>query len=97
MLARLSNYRDNKKINITTIRDFMDYQLTKQNIEVVRSSKNKFKIYNRNKYDVKGISFVVDSGCKILINKEYNYKTIGKELIFWLDIGKEEAIEVEII
>lgn len=96
MLARLAKYRDRHKINITTIRDFMDYQIAKEKIKVIVVSKHKYSIHNQNEYDIKGISFSVEAGSKIRVNKKYDSKRVGKELIFWFDMSGGEEVEVEI-
>lgn len=96
MLERVSKYRDRQKINITTISDFMDYQIAKERVKVIPVSQNKYSIHNQNEYEIKGISFSVGTGSKIRINKKYDSKLVGEELIFWFDMSEGEKVEVEI-
>lgn len=56
MLSKLSYYRDKKKLHLTTISDFLDYQLLIENIHIAYGS-NQILITNNNFENIDGFTF----------------------------------------
>ncbi len=95
-LKKLSQYRAEKKIWLTTIREFMSYRERLEGIKYEIAEASKIKISNSGKEIVRGITFSaraknVDAGTKDISKKIFN-----DELIFWFDINPGENIIISL-
>jgi len=92
MLKRMAKYRDNGKIYFTTIKNYLDYQVKLENIELNFLPDNSLLIINNNDEEIKGLSFAVESENINIDRLGKNYKNDGDDLIFWIDISANDTI-----
>jgi hypothetical protein len=93
VLEMFAAYRDSGWINSTTVSSLLDYWLACENINFEYTGSTTVKITNRNKSDLKGISFAVNAK-KILSDKKINQKFFDGDLIFWFDMKAGESVDV---
>lgn len=90
-LELLKKYKDKGLIYITTIGNFLDYQLALKNIEIKVLSNKKVLIKNNNIFDIKGLSFAVKSKNITIDNIIPNNKKYKEDIIFWFDLKANES------
>lgn len=96
MLARMGRFQSEGLINFTTIRDFLDYRLKLQNVEIISLNNIACKVVNHNDKIIKGFSLSVNSDSVIVFGKEFESKRVGKELVFWFDLRANEEVVVKV-
>lgn len=93
-LSKLSSYRNQEKIRLTTIREMLDYRTSLENISYEFLSDGSIRLYNAGRDIIRGISFSTLATSVTSGSKEINKKYIGNELIFWFDIAPEEYVRL---
>lgn len=96
MLARLSEYKTRQEINISTLREYLDYRLALERIEIIPTAANAFKIINKNDAVIKDISFAVGIDREIKTEKQFNVRLVGNDKIFWFDMEAGEEVSLKI-
>ncbi len=92
-LEQFASFRDRGLINLTTVRDLLDYWIACKNITYEFIDSTTVKITNQNSKEVKGISFSVNAKNVFVKKRKVQQKFFGGDLIFWLDMkAKESAI-----
>jgi hypothetical protein len=91
-LKKLSQYRTEKKIRLTTIREFMNYKELLNGIKFEITDGSKIKISNTGKEIVRGLTFSAHAKSIEAGNKEISKKIYNDELIFWFDIYPGENL-----
>lgn len=92
-LELLDKYRTKKLLNVTTIREYLDYRIAVDQIEYRIISKHKIEIYSPQKID--GLSMTVQSNNVKINGKKINTKKIGNDLIFWFDVEAGDKVVIE--
>lgn len=92
-LERLASFRDSGLINLTTVRELLDYWIACENIRFEYVDSNSVIIMNENKAAIKGISFAV-SARQITTTKKIQQKPVEGDLIFWFDMKAGERLQV---
>jgi len=95
-LERMAVLRDNQQLNVTTVKEFIDYQLLLENIDFQLMPDGKIKITNYNQQDVNGLSFATKAKAVLVDRLKPAQKATGDDLIFWFDIeaGASKIIRV---
>lgn len=89
VLERLAAYRDKGLINLTTVRDLLDYWTACEHVIFNYANHNTVEISNTGKGEIKGISFAVDAN-QVTSVKPIQQKRSGDDLIFWFDLAAGE-------
>ncbi|MCX6274024.1 MAG: hypothetical protein NTV09_02290, partial [Bacteroidetes bacterium] len=92
-LEQLALYRDSGLINLTTVRELLDYWIACENIRFEYVDNASVIITNENKVAIKGISFAVSAG-QITTTKKFQQKSVDGDLIFWFDMKAGESVLV---
>jgi len=95
-LERMASLRERKELNITTVKEFIDYQLKLENIEYDVLSDGRIRITNHNREDVNGLSFATKAKTILVDQQKPEQKIYGSDLIFWFDIkaGASRIIKI---
>ena len=86
---------------VPTVSEFGDYLRSISNVRIIYDGNNEYTIKNDNNHAVNGLAFITDKTNinKVLINDTIssNFKVVGKDIIFWMDIGanSEKKIRFE--
>ncbi len=94
-LERLAAYRDSGLINLSTVRDLMNYWIDCEKIKFDYLQDGKINITNQNDHDVKGLSLIAKTTSVLLDGKIPSNKKDGSDLIFWFDLkaGRTATIQ----
>lgn len=92
-LQQLASFRDRGLINLTTVRELLDYWIACENIRFDYIDSTSVKITNENKVELKGISFAV-AARQITTAKIFQQKSADGDLIFWCDMKAGESVLV---
>lgn len=93
-LSKLSSYRMQEKIWLTTIRDMLDYRTSLENISYEILSDGSVRLYNSGRAMIRGLTFSTFATSVKAGSKEIFKKNTGNELIFWFDIAPEEYVNL---
>jgi hypothetical protein len=85
-LKILAQKRDEGELDVTTIKDLMDYWISLKSVSFEYSSNNQIKIFNQNNIPVKGLSLVVNANNILIDGQIPSIKRLNNELIFWFDM-----------
>jgi hypothetical protein len=91
-LAKLSLYRAQEKIQLTTIREMLDYKTSLESILISVGTDGIISVFNSGKGIVRGVSFTTLAGEVNAGKKELKKKKTDNELIFWFDISPGEKV-----
>jgi hypothetical protein len=92
-LNNLSLQREKGNINTTTIKDFIDYNIAVENVSCEFINDNSVKLLNRNKFDIKGFSMIINSNLIKRNNGNFSQKKDGVSTIIWFNLmANEETI-----
>jgi hypothetical protein len=94
-LQRLSAYRDSGMINLSTVRNMMNYWIATEKIKFEYQPGGKIKIINQNDYDIKGLSLTIKANRVVVEGKTPSEKKVGSDLIFWFDLKAGESTVIE--
>jgi len=95
-LERMAMLRDNQQLNVTTVKEFIDYQLLLENIDYQLMPDGRIKITNDNQQDINGLSFATKAKAVTVDSLKPAQKVSGDDLIFWFDLkaGASRIIRV---
>jgi len=96
-LANMAQLRDEGKLNICTIADFLDYRTAIDNIDYNFLPDGRIRLTNNSNSDIKSLTMVAKANAVSVNGIIPNYKKVGGEIIFWFDIGIGEAIVIRTI
>ena len=91
-LSKLSFYRMNEKIRLTTIREMLDYRTSLEDVTFKILPNGNINLYNSGKATIRGISFSTIAKEVTAGAKEINKKNTGNELVFWMDLLPGENV-----
>ncbi len=94
-LERMAALKKAGRLNITTIKDFLDYQLAVENVKYELLPGGRVKITNGKDRMIKDLSFAVRAGTITVDGQKPEQKTTGGEIIFWFDLGPGESKVIE--
>ncbi|HRH67817.1 MAG TPA: hypothetical protein PLU53_16090, partial [Bacteroidia bacterium] len=92
VLQRQSAFRDEGSLNLTTIRDYLDYQQAIAKVDCMPVNGNQVKIKNGSPVDLKSLSFSVKGMQLIVKGKEFKSKKQADDTIFWFDLNTGEEV-----
>ena len=92
VLERLATYRDSGLINLSTVRDLMNYWIDCEKIKFDYNSDGKIKITNLNDHTIKGLSLAAKANAVSVEGKTPIQKKDGGDLIFWFDLNAGESV-----
>ena len=93
-LKKLAEYRAASKIWLTTIRQWLDFRLSLEGIDMEVLPDGKLQIKNKNKAPVYGITLAAYANEISATGKTVETKKANGELIFWFDLMAGEIIQL---
>lgn len=96
-LELMANYKDKGKLNVSTIKDFLDYRIATELVEYNILTDGRIQIVNNSGYDIKGISFATRANFVLVDRLKPYQKQSGDNIIFWFDINDGESKIIRLI
>jgi hypothetical protein len=90
-LQLMAALREEGKLNVTTIRDFLNYQLALEQLKYEILADGSIRITNLSDKAIKGLSFATHSMLLLLDGIPPSKKTVGNDIVFWFDLGAGES------
>ena len=89
LLRTLSEYKKSGNINVTTIRDFLNYNTSIENIDYKIIDTKNIHLTNKNKFVIRGLTLITNANKVIVNGNTVNQKKDGNNIIFWFDLKAE--------
>mgnify|MGYP001362504703 CR=1 FL=1 len=95
-LEKMASLKNKGQLNVTTVKDFLDYQLLLENIDYQILADGRVRVTNNNHLDVIGLSFATKAKAVLVDRLKPAQKVSGDDLIFWFDLkaGSSSIIRV---
>lgn len=90
-LERMSDLRNEGSLNVTTVKDFMDYQLSVKDVTYKVINENVIEVTNNGDNDIFGLSFTITSTGVTIEDEMPSMKIVGEDIIFWFDLESGET------
>ncbi|NTW31917.1 MAG: hypothetical protein HGB12_04725 [Bacteroidetes bacterium] len=91
ILKLMRVFGDEKLINFTTVRDYLDYNTSLEDVVITPVDFVGFKVINNGKKNIKGISFIMKCNAVLVDNQSPEYKKSGSDIIFWFDLDSGQS------
>jgi len=92
----MSKLRDDGALNLTTIRDFMDYRIAIDMLEYVVLAEGGIRVANISSTDIKDLSFATRSKFLLIDGTPPSQKIVDEDLIFWFDLNAGESKTIRV-
>jgi len=96
-LAILSELRDEGRLNITTIADFLDYRTALDNVDYEIQIDGRIKVTNNSNLNIENLSMVAKAEAITVNQLIPAHKKTGNEIIFWFNLAPGESKTIRII
>lgn len=96
-LEKMANLKKEGQLNVTTVKDFLDYQLLLENIEYQLLAGGRVSVTNNNPQDVFGLSFATKAKAVLVDRLKPAQKVSGDDLIFWFDLPAHDSRIIRVI
>jgi hypothetical protein len=83
--------RDKGLLNVTTVKEFVDYQRALELVELEVLPDGSLKVTNNGKTEIMDLSLVLKATEVLINNQVPEQKTVDEELIFWFNLGAGES------
>jgi len=93
----MAQLRDEGKLNICTVADFLDYRTAIDNVDYSIMPDGRIRLTNNSDSDIKNLAMVAKAKAVSVDGLIPNYKIVGGEIIFWFDIGIGETKIIRVI
>jgi len=96
-LELMAGLKREKLLNVTTVKDFLDYQLALEKIDYRILPDGRIKITNQSGQDLKNLAFAVKAKIVLVDRLKPACKTTADDLVFWFDIKAGETKIIRVI
>lgn len=96
VLKRMAEYREKGLINLSTIKDNLDFQIALEKVEIIPLINGRFKIVNKNNYAVDGITFYLNKDYEIETTSEVESKFYKDNIYYWFSLRAKEVLEITV-
>ena len=96
-LANMAQLRDEGRLNVCTVANFLDYRTSIDKIKYSILPDGRIRLTNDSDSDIKKLAMVAKAKAVTVNGIIPNYKIVGDEIIFWFDIGVGNTIIIRII
>ncbi|MCF6342620.1 MAG: hypothetical protein L3J31_07435 [Bacteroidales bacterium] len=90
-LQRMAALRDEGKLKLTTIRDFLNYRLAIEQLSYEILRDGTVRVSNSSDMAIKGLSFATRSRLLLVDGLRPSQKLVGEDVVFWFDLGAGES------
>ena len=95
-LKRMDELRDEGKLNVTTIHNFLNYQLAVEQLRYEILADGAVRISNPSDKQIKGLSFATHSLLLLVDGIPPPQKAVGNDVVFWFDLGAGESKTIRV-
>lgn len=96
-LANLAQLRNEGKLNVCTIEDFLDYRTAIDKIDYSVLPDGRIRLTNNGNLNINELSMVVKAKAVSVNSLIPNQKKVDNEIIFWFDIGAGETKIIRVV
>ncbi len=96
-LSNLSQLRNEGRLNVTTIADFLNYSTNLDNVDYDIQIDGRIKVTNNNDVIIEGLSMVAKAQAITVDQLIPHHKKIGNDIIFWFNIAPGESKIIRLI
>ena len=96
-LANMAQLRDEGKLNVCTVADFLDYRTAIDNIDYSIMPDGRIRLTNNGDSEIRELSMVAKAKAVAVDGLIPVLKKVDSEIIFWFDIGVGETKIVRIV
>ena len=96
-LEKMANLKKEGRLNVTTVKEFLDYQLLLENVDYQLLTDGRIRVTNNNPQDVKELSFATKAKAVLVDRLKPEQKVSGDDLIFWFDLKAGESRVIRVI
>ena len=96
-LENMAQLRDEGKLNVCTVADFLDYRTAIDDIDYSFLPDGRIKLTNNGYKNIVDLAMVAKAKAVSVNGIIPNHKIINGELIFWFDIGVGEVKVIKVI
>ncbi len=96
-LANMSELRDEGKLNVCTIKDFLDYRTAIDKVVYSLLPDGRIRLTNNNDSDINGLGMVTNAKAVTVNSLIPDQKTVDNEIIFWFDIGAGDSKIIRLV
>ena len=96
-LENMALLRDEGKLNVCTVADFLNYRTAIDNIDYRILPDGRIRLTNNGNSDIKNLAMVTKAKTISINGVIPNYKIVDNEIIFWFDIGVGKSKIIKII
>lgn len=96
-LEKMAALKDNGKLNVTTIKNFLDYQVAIENLQYEILNDGRVKITNNTNKPIEGLSFATKAKYILVDDQIPEQKTAANDIVFWFDLPAGENRHIRII
>ena len=96
-LSNMSVLRDEGKLNVCTIQDFLDYRTAIDKVDYNLLPDGRIRLTNNNDSDINGLAMVANAKAVTVNSIIPNQKKINNEIIFWFDIVVGETKIIRLV
>ncbi|HEY9114975.1 MAG TPA: hypothetical protein VIN10_09745 [Bacteroidales bacterium] len=95
-LERMAKLRDEGLLNVSTVKDFMDYQLAVQSVSYQIQTDGRIKITNNGFSEINSLAFATKGKAVRVNGFRPDQKLVDGEIVFWFDLlpGESKIIRV---
>jgi hypothetical protein len=90
VLERMAGLRDAGRLNVTTIHDFMDYQLAVEKVNYRLLPDGRIKVTNLSDEAIEGLAFATSARFVLVNGNRPHQKVVDGNLIFWFNLSADE-------
>ncbi len=96
-LANMAQLRDEGKLNVCTIEDFLDYRTAIDKVDYILLPDGRIRLINNSDSDINDLTMVAKAKAVTVNGLIPSQKKVGDEIIFWFDIGVGEMKVIRIV
>ncbi len=96
-LSNLTKFRDEGRLNITTIADHLKYRTAVDNISYSIQNDGRIKITNNNDFTIYGLSMAAKAQAVSVNGFIPKNRIVGDDIVFWFDINPGDSKIIRLI
>jgi hypothetical protein len=96
-LEKMAILKKEGQLNVTTVKEFLDYQLLLENIEYQLLTDGRVRVTNNNQQEAEGLSFATKAKAVLVERIKPAQKIFGEDLIFWFDLPAGDSRIIRVV
>ncbi|MBC8320436.1 MAG: hypothetical protein H8E34_06925 [Bacteroidetes bacterium] len=96
-LANMAQLRDEGKLNVCTIEDFLNYRISVDEIDYRLLPDGRIRLTNNSNTDINDLAMVAKAKAVTVNGLIPNQKNVDDEIIFWFDLKAGKCIVIRVV